>query len=335
MRSSTLSTNPSEFAILIKQYFGSLRNQRDLSNNTILAYRDTFRLLLHFLAKNECTTIDKLSLDSLTADLVLSFLEHLAKNRGNSVRTRNARLAAIHAFARFAIGQKSPDFLAAGQRILAIQGRRAVKKVLGFMNREEIEAILSAVDSSSPAGRRDYLLFTLLYNTGGRISEILQLKPMDIQNRIVRLHGKGRKERDVPIWLNTKRAIARWCKAHQIGPSQYLFSNRNGVCISRRGAALRLTLALRTAAKSCQSLQGRKITLHTFRHSTAMHLLQAGVALPIISLWLGHESAETTQCYIEADLKMKEQCLNSLEKLPNTKWQPKQNSHLLAFLESL
>jgi integrase len=181
----------------------------------------------------------------------------------------------------------------AGQRILAIPCKRTVKPVLGFMSRSEIDAVLAATDPASRVGRRDHLLFTLLYNTGGRISEVLRLQPCEVNHRTVRLHGKGRKERDVPIWPATQREIQDWCRTSKIGPTQYLFANRHGAPITRKAAALRLSAALRAAAKTCPTLRGRKITLHTFRHTTAMHLLQAGVALPITALWACLEKVDT------------------------------------------
>jgi site-specific recombinase XerD len=281
------------FFTLTQQFFGSLRTQRNLSPHTLAAYRDTFRLLLRFLADQEHIAIDQLTLDMLTPEAVLAFLEHLEQGRGNTIRTRNARLAAIHAFARFAVAQKAPDFLEAGQRVLAIPCKRTVKPVLGFMSRVEVDAVLSATDQSTSVGRRDHLLFTLLYNTGGRISEVLRLQPCEVNHRTVRLHGKGRKERDVPIWPATQREIQDWCRTSKIGPTQYLFANRHGAPITRKAAALRLSAALRAAAKTCPTLRGRKITLHTFRHTTAMHLLQAGVALPITALWACLEKVDT------------------------------------------
>lgn len=323
------------FFTLTQQFFGSLRTQRNLSPHTLAAYRDTFRLLLRFLADQEHIAIDQLTLDMLTPEAVLAFLEHLEQGRGNSIRTRNARLAAIHAFARFAVAQKAPDFLEAGQRVLAIPCKRTVKPVLGFMSRVEVDAVLAATDQSTSVGRRDHLLFTLLYNTGGRISEVLRLQPCEVNHRTVRLHGKGRKERDVPIWPATQREIQDWCRTSKIGPTQYLFANRHGAPITRKAAALRLSAALRAAAKTCPTLRGRKITLHTFRHATAMHLLQAGVALPIIALWLGHEQPVTTHGYVEADLKMKQRCLDTLERLPAARRLSPARSHLMTFLEAL
>lgn len=325
----------STFFTLTQQFFGSLRTQRNLTPDTLSSYRDGFRLLLHFLASRERVTIDQLTLDALTPEAVLAFLQYLEEGRRNKVRTRNARLATVHTFARFAVAQKAPDFLVAGQRILAIPCKRTVKPVLGFMTRPEVDAVLAATDQSTQVGRRDHLLFTLLYNTGGRISEILRLQPGEVRNRTVRLHGKGRKERDVPIWPATQREIQNWCRANNIGPTQYLFANRHGTPITRKGASLRLKAAVEVASVTCPSLRGRKITLHTFRHSTAMHLLQAGVALPIIALWLGHEQPVTTHGYVEADLKMKQRCLDTLERLPAARRQSAARSHLMAFLEAL
>ena len=323
------------FFTLIQQFFGSLSIQRNLSSHTLAAYRDTFRLLLRFLADREGVAIDQLRLDLLTPEAVLAFLAHLEQARGNTIRTRNARLAAIHAFARFAVTQKAPDFLLAGQRVLAIPCKRTVKPVLGFMTRVEVDAVLAATDQTTRVGRRDHLLFTLLYNTGGRISEVLRIQPCEVRNRTVRLHGKGRKERDVPIWSATQREIQDWCRANQVGPTQYLFANRHGAPITRKGAALRLKAAVGAATTTCSTLRKRKITLHTFRHATAMHLLQSGVALPIIALWLGHEQPVTTHGYVEADLKMKQRCLDTLERLPAPRRQSAVRSHLMAFLEAL
>ena len=325
----------STFFTLIQQFFGSLSTQRNLSSHTLTAYRDTFRLLLRFLADREGGAIDQLRLEMLTPDAVLAFLEHLERARGNTIRTRNARLAAIHAFARFAASQKAPDFLVSGQRILAIPCKRTVKPVLGFMTRIEVDAVLAATDQATRVGRRDHLLFTLLYNTGGRISEVLRLQPSEVRNRTVRLHGKGRKERDVPIWPATQREIQQWCRSNKIGPTQFLFANQHGAPITRKGAALRLQAAVRGAATTCPTLRERKITLHTFRHATAMHLLQSGVALPIIALWLGHEHVETTQIYLEATLAMKEKALAKTSPPDGTPGRYKPGDRLLAFLNSL
>jgi site-specific recombinase XerD len=232
--------------------------------------------------------------------------------------------------------QVAPDFVADAQRLLAIPSKRADKPLLGFLTRTEVEAILAAPDLSTWTGKRDHLLFSLLYNTGARISEALQITLNDLRHRVVRLHGKGRKERDVPLWPQTDRELRRWCQDNKLAASTPLFCNRDGHPISRRNAGRRFDLVLAKAAANCSSLRGRKITLHTWRHTTAMHLLQAGVPLEIIALWLGHEDIGTTHSYIEADLEMKKE---TLEHLPApTPWRRARkasSSHVLAFLEAL
>lgn len=208
--------------------------------------------------------------------------------------------------------------------------------MLGFMTRDEIDAVLAAADQTTWSGRRDVLLFTLLYNTGARISEALQLRPEDLLNRAVHLRGKGRKDRTVPVWLRVERLLRRWCKTNRVGPEQLIFTNRNGEPLSRDGAAFRLALAVRKAAAHCPSLKDRRITCHTFRHSCAMSLLQAGVALEVIALWLGHAKPLTTHGYVEADLKMKAECLRRLaEPAPPRRRFPKESSRLLAFLQAI
>lgn len=180
------------FDLLQRFFTEHLAAQRNLSAHTITAYRDSFRLLLTFLSTHRREPIDRLTLESLSPELILGFLDHLERTRGNGVRTRNVRLAAIRAFARFAVGETTPDLFPHAHRLLAIPLKRAPKPLMGFMTREEIDAILLATNRSSWSGRRDHLLFSFLYNTGARISEALHLSPADLQDHSVRLHGKGR-----------------------------------------------------------------------------------------------------------------------------------------------
>jgi len=325
------------FPELLQRFFADyLPRQRGFSAHTIRAYRDTFRMLLPFLSTRQRKPIDQLSLEALCPETILCFLDHLEQTRKNKPRTRNHRLAAIRSFTRFALNQSVPDFLAAAQRILAIPEKRCPKPVLEFLAPEEINAILGATDESTWSGRRDRLLFTFLYNTGARISEALQTRPADLLERAVRLHGKGRKERTVPLWPRTARRIKQWCQANALRPDQLLFANRRGAALTRQGASFRLAQAVRKAAITCASLQNRRIGPHTIRHATAMALLQAGVSLEVIALYLGHEQPSTTHGYIEADLKMKADSLRRLVEPPAPK-RPRTESpsRVLAFLEAL
>lgn len=333
---AVLPMKPDPFASLVQRFFADfLRTQRNVSPHTVSAYRDTFRLLLQFLAQQHRTSVDALGLHHFSADTVLAFLDHLERARGNTVRTRNCRLAAVRSFARFALAEAGPDFLSAAQRLLSVPVKKTSKPRLGFLTREEVAAILAA-PSSDPAGQRDQLLFTLLYNTGARISEALALRPSDLRGRNVQLHGKGRKTRLVPLWPHTLRRLRQWCQLHALGPDQLIFTNARGAPLSRSGAAFRLSLAVRKAAQQCRSLASRTITPHTFRHTTAMHLLQSGVPLEVIALWLGHERPLTTHAYVEADMKIKADCLRRLQSPPATApLRRRRDSHLLAFLETL
>jgi len=296
----------SSFPNLLQRYFADyLPKQRSFSAHTICAYRDTFRLLLPFLSVRLRKPIDQLTLAALSPETILAFLDHLEVVRKNKARTRNHRLAAIRSFTRFALNETAPDFLVAAQRILTIPEKRCPKPLLGFLTRGEIDAILAAIDDATWSGRRDHLLLTLLYNTGARISEALQVRSDDVQNRAVRLHGKRRKERVVPLWPQTARRIGQWCQANALRSDQLIFPNHRGAALTRQGASFRLALAVRKAAPNCPTLKDRKIGPHSIRHSTAMALLQAGVSLEVIALYLGHEQPSTTHGYIEADLKVK------------------------------
>jgi len=330
MHSFSLST-------LVERFFCDfLHRQRNVSPHTLTAYADTFRLFLRFLAERRRQSIDRLNFQDLDAAAVLDFLTHLEKTRGNAARTRNARLAAIRSFAHYALGQSAPEWIESAQRILAIPGKRTAKPLVGFMSREEIEAVLDAIDTTTLIGRRDHLLFSLLYQTGARISEILRLQPDAMQGRFVRLYGKGRKERTVPIQSELVGQIRAFVRACGIQPGQPLFANRRGVRLTREAVALRLDVAVHKAEQTCSSLHGRRITPHVWRHTTAMHLLHAGVPIEVIALWLGHEQPLTTHAYIEADHTLKDRCAHLLDRTPA----PRKArlaapfSRLLSFLEA-
>jgi site-specific recombinase XerD len=268
---------------------------------------------------------------------LLAFLDHLETQRQNCIRSRNVRLAAIRAFLHYAALQE-PAALAQVQRVLAIPMKRFARPLVGFLSHEEMEAILSAPDAQTWAGRRDRLLLLLLYNTGARVSEpiAIQRRDVDLQHSgAVHLHGKGRKERVLPLWKRTTAPLRAWMSTLPIEPTQPLLPNRFGQMMSRSGVEERLQRAVTAAAATCPALRERKVPPHVVRHSTAMALLQAGVDLAVIALWLGHEGVSTTHHYLEADLAMKERALATLQP-PETKtprFTPR--ADILAFLDSL
>lgn len=333
------STSPEgQFAKLVEEFFlERLIRQRNSSPQTVAAYRDCFRLLFEFARDHWNKPPDRLVLADLDAPLVLSFLDHLEKNRKNSIRSRNVRLASLRSFLRFA-ALKEPESLALIHRTLAIPIKRCSRPLVGFLSREEVQAIIDAPDSSTWTGQRDQVFWATLYNTGARVSEALGIKVADAVlegSPSVHLHGKGRKDRTVPIWPATAAQIRRWMARIDPAPGKPLFPAANGSPLTRSAITDRLKRATKTAATKCTSLAGRKISPHTFRHATAMHLLQSGVDITLIALWLGHENPATTHIYVEADLKMKEQALKVIQPpaLKHVRYQPPDG--LLGFLQGL
>jgi integrase/recombinase XerD len=333
-----MKTPSSSFAMLVQEFFCQrLIAQRQASRHTIASYRDTFRLLLGFAEKRLKRTPADLALTDIDPPLVLDFLDHVEQTRGNRVRTRNLRLTAIRSFMKFVAG-RDPGTLASVQRVLAIPTKRFDRPLVGFLTRDEIDAILAAPSIDHWSGRRDRVLFGTLYNTGARVSEIIGILRRDLSlttSPFVQLHGKGRKDRSVPLWRTTATALQQWLSTLPASADQPVFPNRAGSAMTRSGVQDRLDRAVRTAAGHCPTLRDRRISPHLVRHSTAMHLLQAGVDLTVIALWLGHESPTTTHMYVEADLKMKQQ---ALEKIPPAhpgagRYRPPDK--LLAFLEGL
>jgi integrase/recombinase XerD len=333
------STSPEgRFAKLVEEFFlDRLIRQRNSSPQTVAAYRDCFRLLFEFARDHWNKPPDCMILADLDAPLVLAFLDHLEKDRKNSIRSRNARLAALRSFLRFA-ALKEPESLALIHRSLAIPIKRCSRPLVGFLSREEVQAIIDAPESSTWVGQRDQVLWATLYNTGARVSEALGIKVADVLldgSPSIHLRGKGRKDRTVPIWPATAAQIRRWMARIDPAPGKPLFPTANGCPLTRSAITDRLKRATRTATTKCASLAGRKISPHTVRHATAMHLLQSGVDITLIALWLGHESPATTHIYVEADLKMKEAALKVVKPptLKQVRYQPPNG--LLAFLQSL
>jgi integrase/recombinase XerD len=326
------------FSSLLQGFFCQrLLAQRHASPQTVASYRDAFRLLLRYVEGRTRKPPVALTLEDLDAPLILGFLDHLEVQRGNSPRSRNARLAAIRSFLRFAAFE-APASLPAIQRVLAIPMKRFDRRLLGFLTRAEVAAILATPDLSTWSGHRDHVLLTTLYNTGARVSEIIALRVDSValgRSPFIRLHGKGRKERAVPLWRSTASALTRWLRRAALPPEAPLFPNRRGTQLSRSGVEHRLRAAIGAAQGRCPSLQRRRVSPHSFRHTTAMHLLQSGVDVAVIAMWLGHESPATTHLYVEADLAMKHRALDKLQPPKSRGLRFRPDDRLLAFLDGL
>lgn len=323
---------------LLQAYFCEhLIAQRDVSPATVRSYRDTFRLLLAYAQEQTGTRPTDLALDEIDAPFVVGFLAHLERDRGNSARSRNARLAAVRSFLSFA-AMRCPTALPSIQRVQAIPMKRFDRPLLGFLSREEVAALVDAPDRGTWSGRRDHVMLTMLYNTGARVSEMTRARVGDLTlhgSPSVRIHGKGRKERAVPLWPSTCRLVRAWIRDAKLASGAPVFPNRHGEEMSRSGFERRLAAALALAAGSCSSLQGRRISPHTLRHTTAMHLLQAGVDITVIALWLGHEDPATTHQYVEADLAMKKRALDRLNEPHGRRGRVVPSDAVLAFLDGL
>jgi len=257
------------FATLVQEFFlERLINQRNASPQTVAAYRDSFRLLLPFAARRLGKTPERLVLTDLDAPLVLAFLNHLEQERHNTIRSRNARFAALRSFLHF-VALKDPTALPVVQRVLAIPMKRFDKPLLGFLSRAEVQAIIDAPDATRWSGQRDRTMLATLYNTGARVSELTALRVADVvlgASASVRLHGKGRKERSVPVWRTTARAIRLWLSRIDHRPDQALFPSASGTRLSRAAVTARLQLAVGRAATRHASLGQRHVSPHTFRH---------------------------------------------------------------------
>jgi site-specific recombinase XerD len=301
-----------DLARLLQAFFTErLLHQRQASDHTVAAYRDTFRLLLRFAAKTLGKSPSALTLGELDAPFVSRFLDHLEKDRRNSPRSRNARLAAIHSFFRF-VALEAPAHSGLIQRVLAIPTKRWERPTIDYLTRPEIDALLGAPNQRTWTGQRDHLLLLVAVQTGLRASELIGLRRQDVvfgTGAHIRCMGKGRKERCTPLTRQSAVAVRRWLHARRGEPGDPLFPNQQGRPLSRDGIAYLLAKHVEDARRRCPSLKRKRVSTHVLRHTTAMQLLHAGVDRSVIALWLGHESIDTTQVYLHADLALKEQAL--------------------------
>jgi site-specific recombinase XerD len=330
--------DPPSFPALVQQFFTDhLVAQRAVSPQTVACYRDAMTLFLGFASQQLRKPPTAMQLTDLTPELILKFLAHLERERHNSVRSRNLRLTALRAFLKFA-GRRDVTAIHAIERAMAVPMKRFERPMLGHLTRPEIIALLGK-PGTEWTSQRDHLLLTLIYNTGARVSEIIGVRVADVVldgAACVHLHGKGRKQRSVPLWRSTAVAIRAWLHANpQLRGEAALLPNRSGQPMTRCNVAQRLTLAVDRAATEHPSLTTKRVSPHTLRHTTAMHLLQGGVPFNVIALWLGHESTNTTHRYVEANLAMKEKALARLD-APDIKLKRfRATDALLKFLQAL
>lgn len=338
MSKSATARIPPSFAALVQSFFTEhLMQQRAMSPRTVATDRDGFVLFLDFATKHLRQQSTKMKLQDITPVLILAFLDHLERDRGNTVRTRNARLAALRAFLKFA-AHRDVDALHVVEQALGVPMKRFERPMLGFLTREEMLAIIGK-PRASWTSQRDHLLFHMLYNTGARVSEIIGIRLADLVldgAACVHLHGKGREQRTMPLWRSTVKIVRAWLRCNPcLLPESPLLPNRYGHLMTRTNVAQRLTLAVAAATVATPSLRDRHISPHTIRHTTAMHLLQSGEPIDGIALWLGHESPTTTHQYMEANLAMKEKALARMQDPDTASRRFRASDSLLEFLKKL
>jgi site-specific recombinase XerD len=294
-----------------------LTQQRNASPHTVVAYRRSFYLLLAFIHEHSGKEPSRLDFADLSAPVVAAFLQHLETERANSIRSRNARLAAIHSFFRFA-ATRHPEHAEDIQRVLAIPHKRSQRMDIIHLDHREIVSLLAAPNRSTWYGRRDYALLLVIIQTGLRLTELTALKIQDVHlggGAHVRCLGKGRKDRCTPLSQQTVAVLRNWLREHGGMPGDPLFPTRRGCSLSPDAVESLVAEHARTAARNCPSLRGKRVTPHVLRHTNAMQLLRAGVDTATIALWLGHERVQTTDIYLHADMALKEKALARLTPL--------------------
>jgi site-specific recombinase XerD len=326
------------FPTLLQRFFTQrLMQQRRASPHTIDSYRDTFRLLLHFAQARLGKPPSQLTFEQIDAPFVATFLQDLENGRGIAARTRNLRLTAIRSFFRYAAFE-APAHAAQIQRVLAIPSQRFVRVQVGFLTRPEVEALLAAPDQHTWSGRRDHAILLLAVQSGLRLSELTAVRRDAVILGVgahVRVIGKGRKERATPLTKQTVAVLRAWLREIPDRADAILFPSARGARLSADGVQYLLNKHMVVASKRCSSLQRRRVTPHMLRHTTAMELLLAGMDRALIALWLGHESVETTQIYLDANLALKEQALAKTAPPEGKPGRYRPDDQLMAFLKAL
>ena len=331
-------TSTPSLAILLERFFTQrLMQQRQASPHTISSYRDTFRLLLVFTQQRLRKPPSRLALTDIDAPLIVAFLAEMEQSRGIAPRSRNLRLTAIRSFFQYAAFE-APAQSAQIQRVLAIPGKRYTRAVVSFLTRPEVDALLATPDQRTWSGRRDHAFLLTAVQTGLRLSELTGLQQQDVTlgtGAHLRVVGKGRKERCTPLSKQTVAVLQAWLREPARGDTHTLFPNARGGRLSADGVQYILAKHTAVACQTCPSLQQKRVTPHVLRHTMAMELLQAGVDLAVIALWLGHESVETTQIYLQANLALQEEILAKTTPPEGKPGRYRPDDQLLAFRKSL
>ena len=329
------------FAPLLEHYFLSyLITQKKASPQTVATYRDSFTLYLGFLSTIQHINPEKVELVHFSLPYLESFGNHLEKERLCCSSTINLRMASIKSFLRYA-AVEAPEYSDIIRKSLSFPCRKTDKPVMAFLKKEEYEAMLRICEDKSAISARDKMLLMVLYNTGCRVSELINVQVCDVSishksgTSSIHFYGKGRKERTTPIWKATSHYIEQYIESQGLERKDRLFQNKQGGNLTRSGVSQRITLLATKASSIAPSLKEKKISPHTFRHSAAMNLLQAGVDISTIAIWLGHESIETTHKYMAADLEIKRKAMEKLEEPQTGTFNYRPSKSILSFLESL
>lgn len=340
MKKNDLSASALSFAPLLEKYFLTyLITQKRSSPKTVSAYRDSFTLYLRFMRLTYDVPPDKIEMNDFSLDHLSAFGTYLEKNRNCGPSTINLRMSAIKSFLKYA-AVEAPEYSGIIRKSLSLPARKTDKQVMSFITRDEYASMIDACDSAGALSDRDKMMLMILYNTGCRVSELVSLKVSDISisadgTSSIRFLGKGRKERITPIWKSTSAFIDSYIRSRGLEDNDRLMSGKRGEGLTRSGVGQRIARLTKRAAVLSPSLKNKNVTPHTFRHSVAMNLLQAGVDISTIAIWLGHESIETTHKYMVADIEIKRKAMEKLNEPSASSFNYKPSGSILAFLESL
>lgn len=334
------SKTPFVQTLLQNFFLQRLMQQRKVSTETIHSYRDTFRIYLQYMQEKYKISPSNMKMEYFDLDYLQNFCKYLEEERKNKPVTINNRMAAIKSFMHY-VSELEPEYSAITKRVLMLPAQKQEQTLMDFLSKEEFDSLLAICDTNTFIGARDKLMLLLLYNSGVRVSELLTIKISDIKkmNQVnhasLRIYGKGRKEREIPLWKNTVFYINKYIKDYPIGENGELFINKNGDILTRSGVRTRINKLVTQAACHMPSLLEKNITPHTFRHSVAMNLLSSGIDISTIAIWLGHSSIETTHKYMVADMDMKRKAMEKAGMSGNASYKYKPSADLLNFLNSL